>query len=102
MVTFGTTRPEIPESAWLCGRAGEGRIMHHKYRQPSPGTAGPCEDFADGKQRYDVILDIGGNPSLSRLRRALAPTGTLVIAGGETGGRWLAGITDRRCRRCLP
>ena len=44
------------------------------------------EDFADGKQRYDVILDIGGNSSLSRLRRALTPKGTLVIVGGET--RW--------------
>jgi NADPH:quinone reductase-like Zn-dependent oxidoreductase len=58
------------------------------------------EDFADGQQRYDVILDIGGNPSLSRLRRALAPTGTLVIAGGETGGRWLAG-SDRQLRALL-
>ncbi|HEV7933431.1 MAG TPA: hypothetical protein VGP70_14130 [Actinomadura sp.] len=36
--------------------------------------------FAEGEQRYDVILDIGGNPSLPRLRRALAPKGTLVIA----------------------
>jgi NADPH:quinone reductase-like Zn-dependent oxidoreductase len=58
------------------------------------------EDFADGQQRYDVILDIGGNPSLSRLRRALAPTGTLVIAGGETGGRWLGG-SDRQVRALL-
>lgn len=58
------------------------------------------EDFADGKQRYDVILDIGGNPSLSRLRRALAPKGTLVIAGGETPGRWLGG-TDRQLRALL-
>jgi NADPH:quinone reductase-like Zn-dependent oxidoreductase len=58
------------------------------------------EDFADGKQRYDMILDIGGNSSLSRLRRALAPTGTLVIAGGETGGRWLAG-NDRQLRALL-
>ncbi len=58
------------------------------------------EDFADGKQRCDVILDIGGNPSLSRLRRALTPKGTLVIAGGETGGRWLAG-TDRQLRALL-
>jgi NADPH:quinone reductase-like Zn-dependent oxidoreductase len=33
------------------------------------------DDFAEGEQRYDVILDIGGNPSLSRLRRALAPKG---------------------------
>ena len=58
------------------------------------------EDFADGTQRNDVILDIGGNSSLSRLRRALAPTGTLVIAGGETGGRWLAG-NDRQLRALL-
>ena len=58
------------------------------------------EDFADGEQRYDVILDIGGNPSLSRLRRALTPKGTLVIVGGETGGRWLGG-TDRQLRALL-
>ena len=58
------------------------------------------EDFADGKQRYDVILDIGGNASLSRLRRALTPKGTLVIAGGETRGRWLGG-TDRQLRALL-
>ena len=57
-------------------------------------------DFADGKQRYDMILDIGGNPSLSRLRRALTPKGTLVIAGGETGGRWLGG-SDRQLRALL-
>ncbi len=45
------------------------------------------DDFADGKRRYDVILDIGGNATLSRLRRALTLQGTLVIAGGETDGR---------------
>jgi NADPH:quinone reductase-like Zn-dependent oxidoreductase len=55
------------------------------------------DDFADGERHYDVILDIGGNASLSRLRRALAPKGTLVIAGGETDGRWLGG-SDRQLR----
>ena len=45
------------------------------------------EDFADGRQHYDLILDIGGNSRLSRLRRALTPKGTLVIAGDE-GGKW--------------
>ena len=45
-------------------------------------------DFADGPQRYDLILDLGGNSPLSRLRRALTPAGTLVIVGGEDGGRW--------------
>lgn len=55
------------------------------------------EDFADGRNRYDVILDIAGNRSLSHLRRALAPEGTLVIVGGERGGKWLGGI-DRQLR----
>jgi NADPH:quinone reductase-like Zn-dependent oxidoreductase len=44
-------------------------------------------DFADGQRHYDLILDIGGNSRLSRLRRALTPRGTLVIVGGE-GARW--------------
>ena len=44
-------------------------------------------DFADGQRHYDLILDIGGNSRLSRLRRALTPRGTLVIVGGE-GDRW--------------
>ena len=31
------------------------------------------EDFAQSERRYDLILDIGGNSSLARLRRALTP-----------------------------
>ena len=31
------------------------------------------DDFADGKHSYDLIVDIGGNSTLSRLRRALTP-----------------------------
>jgi NADPH:quinone reductase-like Zn-dependent oxidoreductase len=58
------------------------------------------EDVADGRQRYDVILDIGGNRGLAHLRRALTPTGRLVITGGETDGRWLGG-TDRQLRATL-
>ena len=46
------------------------------------------DDFAAGPQRYDLILDIGGNAALARLRHALTPAGTLVLAGGEDGGRW--------------
>ncbi len=46
------------------------------------------QEFADGRQRYDVILDTAGNRELSHLRRALTPLGTLVIIGGEGGGRW--------------
>jgi NADPH:quinone reductase-like Zn-dependent oxidoreductase len=58
------------------------------------------DDFTVGAQRYDVILDIGGNRRLSRLRRALTPRGRLVIVGGETGGRMLGGA-DRQIRAIL-
>jgi NADPH:quinone reductase-like Zn-dependent oxidoreductase len=50
------------------------------------------EDFTDGRHRYDLVLDIGGNTPVTRLRRALIPEGTLVIVGGENGGRWLGGL----------
>ena len=46
---------------------------------------------------YDVIIDIGGNTPLRRLRKVMEPDGTLVIVGGEGGGRWLGG-TDRQLR----
>ncbi len=41
---------------------------------------------------YDLVLDIAGNRPVSQLRRLLTATGTLVIVGGEDGGRWLGGI----------
>jgi NADPH:quinone reductase-like Zn-dependent oxidoreductase len=47
------------------------------------------EKFADGRNRYDVILDIAGNRPLSQLRHALTPRGTLVIVGAEDAGNWL-------------
>jgi NADPH:quinone reductase-like Zn-dependent oxidoreductase len=58
------------------------------------------EDFAQGEQHYDVILDTGGHSSLSRLRRALTPKGTLVIVGAETNGKWFGGF-DRSIRAML-
>src|SRR5207302_10554616 len=47
------------------------------------------EDFTRSGLRYDLILDMGGNRSLSQLRRALTPRGTLVPVGGEGGDRWI-------------
>jgi NADPH:quinone reductase-like Zn-dependent oxidoreductase len=49
------------------------------------------EDFINTRSgpRYDLILDMGGNRSLSQLRRALTPRGTLVLVGGEGGDRWI-------------
>jgi NADPH:quinone reductase-like Zn-dependent oxidoreductase len=50
------------------------------------------DDLTAGDQHYDVIIDTGGNRRLSHLRRVMARRGTLVIVGGETGGRWLGGF----------
>lgn len=58
------------------------------------------EDFTRTGRRYDVILDTGGHRSLTDLRRALTPRGTLVIVGSETGGRWLGGL-DRQLRALM-
>ena len=58
------------------------------------------EDFADGVHRYDLIIDIAGNAPLSRLRRALAPTGTAVIVGGECKSNLTGGI-ERQLRAAL-
>ena len=50
------------------------------------------DDFPDGSRRWDVILDTAGRRPLSKLRRALTPKGTLVIVGGDGGGRWTGGF----------
>ena len=50
------------------------------------------EDFTTTGRRWDVIVDTAGRRPLRDLRRALAPTGTLVIVGGDGGGRWTGGF----------
>jgi NADPH:quinone reductase-like Zn-dependent oxidoreductase len=50
------------------------------------------EDFADGTRRWDLIVDNAGRRPLSVLRGALSPRGTLVIVGGDGGGRWTGGF----------
>jgi NADPH:quinone reductase-like Zn-dependent oxidoreductase len=43
------------------------------------------EDFTQGGQRYDLILDNVANHSLSDCRRALTPRGTLLPNSGHAG-----------------
>jgi NADPH:quinone reductase-like Zn-dependent oxidoreductase len=57
-------------------------------------------DYLDGSDTYDVIVDIGGLNPLRRLRQALAEDGTLVIVGGEGGGKLTGGI-GRQLRAVL-
>jgi NADPH:quinone reductase-like Zn-dependent oxidoreductase len=47
------------------------------------------EDFTRGAQRYDLMIDIAGDRSISDCRRVLARNGALVFVGAPTG-RWLA------------
>jgi NADPH:quinone reductase-like Zn-dependent oxidoreductase len=49
------------------------------------------QNFTTSGQQYDFILDNVANHSLSDLRRALTPTGTLVPNGGTFEKRWFAG-----------
>ena len=47
-----------------------------------------AEDFTANGRRYDVILDNVGNHSLTKTRRALTPSGTLIPnGGGHLGGK---------------
>ncbi len=50
------------------------------------------DDFSRAGLLYDVILDTAGNRPLSDLRKALTPRGTLVIVGGEGGGKLTGGF----------
>ena len=59
------------------------------------------DDVVDATTLYDLVIDIAGLPDLSRLRRALTPTGTLVLVGGEGGGDWTGGTMGRQLRARL-
>ncbi len=50
------------------------------------------EDFTEGNQHYDLILDTIGNHSLPAIRSVLNPGGICVGVGGSTG-RWKMGLT---------
>ena len=49
------------------------------------------EDFTQTGRHYDFILDNVGDHSLSELRGALTPSGSLVPNGGNFQNRWFAG-----------
>lgn len=51
------------------------------------------DEITEGGRHYDVVIDTAGSRPLALLRRALTPTGTLVIVGGESGGNWVGPMT---------
>jgi NADPH:quinone reductase-like Zn-dependent oxidoreductase len=52
------------------------------------------EDFTEDTQRYDLLLDAVGNPSLAGCRRVLKPKGILVMAGASSDAS-MAGLLGR-------
>jgi NADPH:quinone reductase-like Zn-dependent oxidoreductase len=52
------------------------------------------EDFTQGDERYDVIVDNVGSHSASEYRRVLSPHGALVTVGGSSDGAWLGPLSD--------
>ena len=54
------------------------------------------EDYTQGAQRYDVIIDMVGSQSLLANRRVLQPKGIYVMVGGPNGN-WIAPL-DRVAR----
>jgi NADPH:quinone reductase-like Zn-dependent oxidoreductase len=58
------------------------------------------EDVTRGGRRYDLIFQLAGTQSPSRLRRALTSRGTLLLSSGESDGR-LIGPVDRIIKALL-
>ncbi|MFI5529604.1 NAD(P)-dependent alcohol dehydrogenase [Kitasatospora sp. NPDC051853] len=79
-----------PAKAELVRGLGADTVLDHTRQDCTEGPAG----------YYDLILDLAGDHPLARLRRVLTPRGTLVLAGGEGGGRWFGGVA-RQLRATL-
>jgi len=52
------------------------------------------EDYTEDGERYDLLFDAIGNPSLAGCRRVLRPRGMLVMAGASTDAS-MAGLLGR-------
>ena len=50
------------------------------------------EDYTEGKERYDLIVDVAGGHSWFATRRVLQPEGRLVIVGAHGSGSQLGHI----------
>jgi len=51
------------------------------------------EDFTQGAQRYDLIVDNVGTHSLLEYKRVMNPGGRLVIIGSTTPGNWFGWLS---------
>lgn len=58
-------------------------------------------DIAGGGRPHDLILDMAGTRSVAELRSCLTPDGTLVLVGGEGGGRFIGSAMGRSLRAAV-
>ncbi|GAB2892438.1 NAD(P)-dependent alcohol dehydrogenase [Streptomyces mayteni] len=90
-------------AAWgarVTGVSGPDAVDHVRGQGADDVIDYTRHEITDEGRRWDVIVDNAGNRPLGLLRRALTPRGTLVIVGGERGGRWFGGL-DRNLRATL-
>jgi NADPH:quinone reductase-like Zn-dependent oxidoreductase len=71
------------------------RVMGFGFRAPKArvrgmDVAGTVEAVGKDVSRFQAGMV--GNRPLSQLRRVLTAGGTLVVVGGEGGGRWIGGV----------
>jgi NADPH:quinone reductase-like Zn-dependent oxidoreductase len=79
-----------PSKADLVRSIGADRVIDYTKQEIDRDDAG-----------YDVIIDIAGQRPLALLRRALAPRGTLVLAGGDRYDRPVVTGMSRQSRAAL-
>ena len=84
---IATTRSE---SADLVATLGAHEVITHDQKKLGSG--------------YDVIIDVGGTPSLRALQDALGPGGKLILVGAGRGSEahWGACLAERSGRESRP
>jgi NADPH:quinone reductase-like Zn-dependent oxidoreductase len=78
--------------AQVTGVASTGKLDYVLSLGASVAVDYTRNDITRSGERYDLVVDTAGNRSVSSLRKLLAGRGTLVIVGGEGGGRVTGGF----------
>jgi len=78
--------------AWVTGVGSAAKLEFIRSLGADEVFDYAATDVTDGIRTFDLVIDTGGNRPLAQVRRALTPTGTLIIVGGDGGGAVLQGL----------